>query len=563
MEQRQTEAYKRSFGDSVGAGIGALAGSDKRYYILEHRTSSKYHHAGESQKIILNQVEIGRDPRCQIRFDDSFTTVSRRHAAIVRDGNGWKLVHLSKVNQTFLNGQEVADSWYLENGDEIQLSSSGPRLGFIVPQGERSMIKNINFTERFSLFRQQVMKPYKQMMTLFCVLFVLLIGGVVAWSLYSDQKAEQRSSALQAGIVSANERQQQIAAQQEEIMNETDRIKAQQSSAAASQTAAIHQANANTAQGFNQLRSEVVASNQQLQERLAKLTQEQKEEVAAAAVAAAAIATAKADSAQKAEAKKAQETTATVVTSTSARPTSYSAYFPYIYYIQLDKIETVDNKGRISTFNTLKSRWAGTGFLLNNGRFVTSRRIIERWYYKTNDNLIDNQMQALLKIEMNDMQSVVAYFTAYSATGDALTFTSEQFTIDKSGDTYDNRKGVNYAPAVSDKDWAYFNTAKGGGLKFNTTKSTSLERGVELVILGFPGEIGINSASGPVFGSGVTANGGLDRGIILTTNTSFELGGSGAPVFTVNGAGELEVIGLISTVSTGQRGNIVPVSAIR
>ena len=51
--------------------------------------SSKYHRAGETQKIIVDQIEMGRDPRCQVRFDDSFTSVSRRHAAIVRDGAGW------------------------------------------------------------------------------------------------------------------------------------------------------------------------------------------------------------------------------------------------------------------------------------------------------------------------------------------------------------------------------------------------------------------------------------------------------------------------------------------
>ena len=183
MGQRNTEPYRRSFSGSVGAGVGALmggshrqyyileyrssskyhhtgetalmGGSHRQYYILEYRSSSKYHHTGETQKIIVDQVELGRDPRCQIRFDDSFTSVSRRHAAITRDGSAWKLVHLSKTNPTLLNGRPVADEWYLQNGDEIQLSSNGPRLGFIIPQGDKSMIKNINFTERFSLFRQQ------------------------------------------------------------------------------------------------------------------------------------------------------------------------------------------------------------------------------------------------------------------------------------------------------------------------------------------------------------------------------------------------------------------------
>ena len=166
--------------------MGALMGGARQYYVLEHRTSSKYHRAGETQKIIVDQVEMGRDPRCQIRFDDSFTSVSRRHAAIVRDGAAWKLVHLSKVNPTLLNGRPVADEWYLQNGDEIQLSSNGPRMGFMIPQGDRSMIKNINFTERFSLFRQQALRPYKQMLIGMSVVFLLVIGGLVAFSALFD-----------------------------------------------------------------------------------------------------------------------------------------------------------------------------------------------------------------------------------------------------------------------------------------------------------------------------------------------------------------------------------------
>ena len=152
MGQRNTEPYRRSFSGSVGAGVGALmGGSHRQYYILEYRSSSKYHHTGETQKIIVDQVELGRDPRCQIRFDDSFTSVSRRHAAIVRDGSAWKLVHLSKTNPTLLNGRPVADEWYLQNGDEIQLSSNGPRLGFIIPQ--EIMPVFIRYVARASMFR--------------------------------------------------------------------------------------------------------------------------------------------------------------------------------------------------------------------------------------------------------------------------------------------------------------------------------------------------------------------------------------------------------------------------
>ena len=85
-----TQNYKRTLAGSVGAGMGALMGASGRtYFILEHKTPSKYHQAGESQKIIVDQVELGRDASCQVRFDENFETVSRKHAAIVRDGENW------------------------------------------------------------------------------------------------------------------------------------------------------------------------------------------------------------------------------------------------------------------------------------------------------------------------------------------------------------------------------------------------------------------------------------------------------------------------------------------
>lgn len=46
-----TQNYKRTLAGSVGAGMGALMGASGRtYFILEHKTPSKYHQAGESQK---------------------------------------------------------------------------------------------------------------------------------------------------------------------------------------------------------------------------------------------------------------------------------------------------------------------------------------------------------------------------------------------------------------------------------------------------------------------------------------------------------------------------------
>ena len=64
--------YKRTLAGSVGAGMGAIFnGNGRSYYILEHKTATEYHNVGESQKIIVDQVELGRDSSCQVRFSSS------------------------------------------------------------------------------------------------------------------------------------------------------------------------------------------------------------------------------------------------------------------------------------------------------------------------------------------------------------------------------------------------------------------------------------------------------------------------------------------------------------
>ena len=114
MAGNTTRPYRATLSGSLGAGMSSVFNpGGRKYYILEHKVSSRYHRAGEAQEIIVDQIELGRDSRCQVRFDDSFSTVSRRHAAIVRDGDNWKLVQISKTNTTFLNGHPVQTEWYL------------------------------------------------------------------------------------------------------------------------------------------------------------------------------------------------------------------------------------------------------------------------------------------------------------------------------------------------------------------------------------------------------------------------------------------------------------------
>lgn len=193
--------YKRTVAGSVGAGMASVFNaSGRQYYILEHKTESLYHHAGESQKIIVDQIELGRDSSCQVRFDESFETVSRRHAAIVKDGDGWKVINLSQTNPTFVNGQPIQGEWKLNSGDEIRLSSKGPLMGFIVPQGKQSLVSSIGMTERLNLFRQQALRPYKRALWIMFIVLVLAVAGLITWNVLQGKKFDKELQTKQEQI---------------------------------------------------------------------------------------------------------------------------------------------------------------------------------------------------------------------------------------------------------------------------------------------------------------------------------------------------------------------------
>jgi pSer/pThr/pTyr-binding forkhead associated (FHA) protein len=74
---------------------------------------------------------VGRSLAADIRFDDP--TVSRRHALIVRQADGVRVLDDRSLNGVFVNGERV--EWSpLRDGDEILVGRY--RLSFVVvPQG--------------------------------------------------------------------------------------------------------------------------------------------------------------------------------------------------------------------------------------------------------------------------------------------------------------------------------------------------------------------------------------------------------------------------------------------
>lgn len=500
----QATSYKRSLAGSVGSGMKSVFGNNgRRFYILEHKVSSKYHKAGDSQRIIVDEVEIGRDPRCQVRFDEQYLTVSRRHAAIVRDGDNWKLVQLSKTNSTYLNGHKVEHEWYLQNGDEIQLSTNGPKLGFIVPAGDKGLVKSIGMTARLSLFRQQALRPYKTAVSILAA--CLILGcGIGAFYLHELYQKNQE----QAELIALNEKRH--------------------ADAMAVQDSLLKKATSE--------REKLTTELANLKSQFGKVSEQQRN---------IAIATGNIDNA------------------------AINACLPNIFFIYPTSIDVTLPNGEGGTLDCSDSNnpsWSGTGFLLENGTFVTARHVIEAWSFWVDGSSNINENLFQLNAIMNNGGKVKAHFVAISSSGRRINLTSDQFSINRSADQVGYiEDGVKMSVGGGGStDFAYTRVGQSGGLKFNKAASTSLDRGTKLIVLGFPFGLGANSATSikPISSTATVGVDGLDRGVILTSETNFEHGCSGGPALIMDENGNYSVIGIISAIAGRNTGFIVPISNV-
>jgi len=89
---------------------------------------------GEIQEYTGPVVSIGRHPSCDLHFPGNLTSISRKHAEIMREGNQFKLVDQS-TNGTFVNGKKIKEI-YLKNGDVLEFSEGGPKVSFLVEMKE-------------------------------------------------------------------------------------------------------------------------------------------------------------------------------------------------------------------------------------------------------------------------------------------------------------------------------------------------------------------------------------------------------------------------------------------
>jgi pSer/pThr/pTyr-binding forkhead associated (FHA) protein len=583
-------SYKRTVRGSVGAGVGAIFnGSGRTYYILEHKTSSKYHSAGESQKIIIDQIEIGRDASCQVRYDESFDTVSRKHAAIVRDGNNWQLVHLSTSNPTLVNGRPIQGSYYLQSGDEIQFSVNGPRLGFIQPQGKQALTSSIKLTERMNLFRQQALRPYRRAIWALSALLLLAILGFGAWNykLSLDNKELRQEMALYQTKLDS------LSTVKQNLMQEEQQLTQELASAPAAKQEEIRQ---RIVYVRSQL-SSVASEANRYQRQLAQTRQRAVESGAFDDVddldannSSANIAQGEGESSATIERLGNADDNHNVVGPTAIvageeaahagayndNPTAHGDasatirdYYNHIYSLKIRRI-TCERDGR--SFDpgiSLSDVICGTAFVLSNGTLVTARQNIEPWIFWRQ---LGGKWRELMANYVALGFKVIIEYDAYSTTGTAhkLTFNNLDFQVDRSGDISEEQVEILKEVRVILKDngvkissselrdrrirvitpssqcFAILPGKGGAGIPYDAGASLSSDGGTEVQVAGFKNNPDIHNLSNYIsYFKSSTSRADTRNGTIVLQDANRNAGYLGSPAFFKESDGSYRVIGVM------------------
>ena len=208
----------------------------------------------------------------------------------------------------------------------------------------------------------------------------------------------------------------------------------------------------------------------------------------------------------------------------------------------------------------------GSGFLLNDKRFVTARHVIEPWYFIEDENSDFFAINVLLQVGAE----LTVNYLAVSPSGQKFRFTNNSFKINRNNDknvSFTDENGdvfVIKKAELDSKDWAVLNTSISGGLAYDTNLSSSLTVKTNLDVLGYP--LGMTAQSGagisPIYGSCVVSADGLQNGVIMISDRNFEHGNSGAPVFAEKN-GRYYVVGIISAGAGDGIGFVVPISAVQ
>jgi V8-like Glu-specific endopeptidase len=503
---RATQSFK--------TGMSFIGGGNVPAYTLEFLTTSPKHVAGKFETIVVPYIEIGRSSKCAIRFSEEVGTVSRKHAALERKGNDVYIKNLSATNPTLVNGSPVAEEWKLNNGDEFQLSYEGPRLRFNIAQ---TAAIHMGVTKRIGLVVQQAVRPYR--VAVISMIALLIIGSMVAaFFLY------------------------QLSHETEVLAGETDALRRHNT--------AISDSLSRSMEKNEVLKQEMLADRQkmeaELQATITSFTEKQKQLV------------------QQAKTKTVKSVNPEELVSKAIAEVKGSVFYMGIKNIRAEL------DGEVLVDEPLPENCHCTGFLLEDGRFVTARHCVEMYLYE--------------KSELNVLASLggkVTYDFYAISSDEALRFdfTNHDFQVNRQTDytieeEYNGQKMVLVqANSYDGTDWAYAQTEVKGKIQAAPELSTSLKSGTELHCLGYTygatfQHLNQDEGLEVLYSKASVAKDKLDNNTIIVSGYGFDNGNSGGPLFIIR-EGRAKAIAIVSAgyrnPATGRDdafGSVVPIRNI-
>jgi hypothetical protein len=515
---------------STGNGQQPAAGPEELAYQLEFLTGTEKHPVNSQETIQVPYIELGRDKECTITFGNDVPMVSRKHAAIERRGREVFLKQLSQTNQTLLNGRPVTHEWYLTNGDEIQLSPNGPRMRYLETPVKPA---TVGISQRIQLFAKQSLRPYRRALIILLALFV--IGALLAAFFFYNLQTENKKLKEAYVLIDQQTKQQQDAIQRGDSLYLATQ---------------------------KQLAEKIAASNQeknQLKESIAGLEK-------------------KLDGLKKTPPpplpKKVPAVTIKEENGASKVPLPAAA--PLTQQIEEVRKHVYFLKMYLTVEGEMDHVYvgSGTGFLLDDGRFITARHCIQPWVYADIEmsNQSDEMWLIVNWLYYNSPKGKVKLEVELtSPENKVIQLNGDKFTISESKDLFYNKIDVGYGPGKiqlsqveSGTDWAYYaiSEPKKVGIQADPELAASLKSGTVLHLLGYTFGLGNSEeAPSPFYSTANVSQNGLVNGLINVSNLGISKGNSGGPVF-VEKEGQLINVGIVSA-SNAVLGMIVPISAIK
>jgi pSer/pThr/pTyr-binding forkhead associated (FHA) protein len=467
--------------------------------------------SGDVVRIILPYIEIGRSNVCAVQIDDGRHIVSRRHAAIYREGDEFVLKNLSETNPTLVNGVPIRKFWYLADGDTIQFAAGGPKVKFI----RDALEEKISSGEKLGLWLNQSMRQYRNSFVLFSLFGFVFTLSLLLW-LHKRQTDLLTKQNMEIKEISEKERftrmRDSIA-----LVTQMESLRMR------------YESQLKSMQSQNELLTNKLAS---LEKNIDQINIRVEDEVSGI---------------------KGDENIASLLPKSD------------VFFIQLTRLRVKMPSG---DFVPLEANWIGTGFLLSDGRFVTARHVIQSWRYIKGEG---KDPESLLMANAAELLGgkVLAEFKATSPSGKTFSFTNEQAKFDDSPDKpgivlMDGEPvKVKYA-LPNATDWAYVRVKSSSSISANPSLAKNLKAGRELFILGYSYGKALqnNGLVKPLFSKAVVAQDGLVGNLINVTNRNFAQGNSGGPVFAMNN-GKFEVVGIVSAGLGSEVGLIVPINNLQ